>query len=80
MKPLHYKGEFSLLTLKTDNIETLNTFLKKLVSKQQVIKRPYKRQYKFALIHFTDQGRFTDQIFDMGDKIYCKPFDSIIRD
>lgn len=76
----YYKGEFSLLTKSNDTLDNLNTFLKSIGSRQFIQKRPYKRQFKYALVHYSTQGVFTNTIFDLGETIHCRPFNSIIKD
>lgn len=76
----YYKGEFSLKTYQNDTLENLNKILKLQKARQSIIKRKYKRQFKFALIHFNEQGQFIETVFDLGDTIHIKPLNSIIRD
>lgn len=76
----YYKGEFTLQTQTTDTIESLNAYFSKIGSRQKVIKRRYRRNFKFALVHWSSQGMFIDAIFDLGEKLHCKPIESIITE
>lgn len=77
---MYYLGEFSLKTNENDNIDNLNAYLKSLGSRQVIQKRPYKRQFKFELVHFGYSGKFIDSIFDLGDVLHIKPYNSMVKD
>lgn len=77
---MYYRGEFSLKTLNQDNIKEINAYLTLIGSRQRVEQRRYRRYQKFQLISWYNGQKFIDQIFDLGEILKCRPFNSIVRD
>jgi hypothetical protein len=76
----YYLGEFSLITRKSDKIDDINKWLHSIGSRQFIQPRPYKRLYKYRVIHFYNGGLFQDEIFDLGNPVLIRPKDSIITE